>query len=659
MGTPSLCIREYTPPIYPYTGDDAWPCRLRPRACISFKTNPFTLATQLLSQKPEKPASWRDARRSGEPQAQRPKEACVNRFRIYSLIRLGIPGILSAALGFLIAGCGSNTQVGTIQITPATQSLAAGQTAQFTATGIIGHGKHPASNEDVTTTVSWTSNAPAVATVSATGLATGVSAGTATITASMPGGISATAAVTVTGGGSVSGNSDIVKLDVIPGSQSVASPTQTSQFIAIGTNTSGGTIDLTQQATWSSSAVQIATIGANSGLATGVGQGSSTITALFTNPDKTVVTGSAAFQVIGGATEQVTALAIYPNAQSTTALDQQTQFFVLGTAGSSGLQFDVTGKVAWTSSNTQVVTIGTNGNGTPGLATSVGSGSSTITATYTNADSSKIVTTATYTATIGAAQEDLLSIQVVPGDTTVSNKGMTEQFLAFGTYSKTPTVRDITNSVTWVSTSLEVASIDSCGAPSSGPGLGVCPGGGTGPVGPSGGLPGEYAGLTTAQGYEGVSVIYAVDNTSNSDGTVVLSNPVTFTCQVPNSNPPVCDQSVPTPQFATLTVYIAGEQTAPSGEYVTAPSGTGTPNLIHCGREYSGAGGQVCTGTYAVGSTVKVTENLAAGSTYFGGWSTGSACAEAGNPPNLTTLATTQTCTVTLNGNATVGVIFY
>lgn len=583
----------------------------------------------------------------------------MNRYRIYSLNRLSIHGVLIAALGLLIGGCGSNTQVGTIQITPATQSLAAGQTAQLTATGIIGHGQHPASNEDVTTTVTWTSNAPAIATVSSTGLATGVSAGTAAITASMPGAISATAAVTVTGGGSVSTNSDIVKLDVIPGSQSVASPTQTSQFIAIGTNAAGGTIDLTQQATWSSSAVQIATIGANSGLATGVGQGTSTITALYTNSDKTVVTGSATFQVIGGTTEQITALTIYPNAQSTTALDQQTQFFVLGTAGSSGLQFDVTSKVAWTSSNTQVVTVGTNGNGTPGLATSVGSGSSTITATYTNADSSKIVATATYTATIGAAQEDLLSIQIVPGDSTVSNKGMTEQFLAFGTYSKTPTVRDITNSVTWISTSLEVASIDSCGAPSSGPGLGVCPGGGTGPVGPSGGLPGEYAGLATAQGYEGNSVIYAVDNTSNSDGTVVLSNPVTFTCQVPNSNPPVCDQSVATPQFATLTVYIGGDQTAPSGEYVTAPSDTKTPNLIHCGREYSGAGGQVCTGTYAVGSTVTVTENLSAGSNYFGGWSTGSNCAEAGNPPNLTTLATTQTCTVTLNGNATVGVIFY
>jgi hypothetical protein len=285
-----------------------------------------------------------------------------------------------------------------------------------------------------------------------------------------------------------------------------------------------------------------------------------------------------------------------------------------------------------------------------------------------------VIATAQLSVTVGAAQEPLLSIQVVPGDTTVSNKGMTAQFYAFGTYSTTPTVRDITNSVTWISTSAEVASIDSCGAPSSGPGQGVCPGGGTGPVGPSGGLPGEYAGLATAQGYEGGSVVYAVDTTSNTDGTVVLSNPVTFTCMVPNSNPPYCDQSVATPQFATLTVYIAGDQTfvpdlqqigadgLPWGEDVTAPSDTNTKDLIHCGRQWAtvgGKGGQVCTGTYAVGSKVTLTENLPAGSTSFGGWSTGSACAEAGNPPDYSILAKTTTCTVTLTGNATAGVIFY
>jgi hypothetical protein len=577
----------------------------------------------------------------------------------------------AVALGLigLFVGC-SATEVDVIQISPATQSLAVGQTAQFTATGVIGHGQHPTTNENVTGMVVWTSSAPAVATISAAGLATAVSPGTTTITASMAGfggTITSTAAVTVTSSGVAgSAGTDVVSIAVIPGAQSVASPNETTQFIAIGTNSAGATQDMTNQVTWNSSSTQIATVGATTGLATSVSQGTATITAIFANSDKTVATGTATFQVVGGTSEQVTALAIYPGSQSLTQA-QTTQFFVVGTQGALGLQVDETASVVWSSSDTNVATIGTAGSGTPGLATAVGQGSTTITATFTNPDKSVVVATATLTGSIGAAQEKLLSINIVPGSTTVSNKGMTAQFLAFGTYSTTPTVRDITNSVTWFSSTPEVAEVDSCGSASTGPGVGVCPSGGSGPPGPSGGLPGEYAGLATAMGYEGDSVIYAVDNTTNPDGTVVLSNPITFTCDLAGSNPPVCVQAVPTPQFATITVFIAGEQTAPSGEYITAPSDTNTPNLIHCGREYSGAGGQVCTGTYEVGSKVTLTENLVTGSQYFGGWSTGSGCVDPVTLAPLTPaqLATSTTCTVSVNntgtlaGNISVGAIFY
>src|ERR1700676_1338663 len=156
----------------------------------------------------------------------------------------------AVALGLigLFVGC-SATQVDVLAISPATQSLAVGQTAQFTAMGTIAHGKHPSSNANVTGIVSWTSNAPAVATVSATGLATAVSPGTTTITASMQGfggTISTTATVTVTGTTGSAG-SDIVSIAVIPGAQSVASPNQTTQFLAIGTNSGGGTVKMTNQ----------------------------------------------------------------------------------------------------------------------------------------------------------------------------------------------------------------------------------------------------------------------------------------------------------------------------------------------------------------------------------------------------------------------------
>lgn len=543
--------------------------------------------------------------------------------------RFSVRALLLAILIVPFFGCGSSTTVDSITISPATVTLGTGSTAQLTATGTIGHGSHPAGSQNITTTVAWASSAEAVATVSSAGVVSGVGAGTATITASLQGygGLitSNAATVTVTGGGGGKATGNLATLSIIPSAQSVASPGQTSQLIAIGTTTSGATENLTGQVSWSSSSASIAQV-SSSGLVTGEGQGSATITAIYTNADTTIVTGTATFTVLGGAAEQVTALTVYPNTQAATSQAQTTQFFVLGTEG-SGLQFDVTGQVAWSSSDTAVVSVGTAGNGTPGLATAVGNGSATITATFTNQDSSKVVGTATYTVTIGPAQEPLLSINIVPGGITVSNKGMTGQYLAFGTYSTTPTVRDLTNQVQWISLLPEVASID------------------------SGGVTGEIGGLATAQGYTGSSVIYA--EATNPDGTVVLSNPQTFICKDPVSG--VCDQGIAHPQLATITVYNAGENT--TTWLVTAPSDTGTPNLIHCGPG-SKSGGSVCTGTYETGSTVVLTESPTGSG--FGGWSSGDGVAGVGCVPAAgTTLANSPTCTITLSGDTSVGAIFY
>ena len=537
--------------------------------------------------------------------------------------------LLPFAVALIVAGC-TNPLVISLAVSPTAQTLPVGQTAQFTATGTYGHGSnHPSSTQDETNQVTWSSSSPSVATISATGLATAVAPGTTTITASINGFtglVRATSTLTVTGSGVGTGTtptSDVTSITVIPGSQSVAAPGGVATFIPIGTESTGTTINLTGEVAWASSSSQIATID-STGTATAVSQGSTTITAVYTNADKTVATGTASFQVLASASEKVTALTIFPGTQSATSLGQQGQFTVLGTEG--GVQYDLTGQVVWTSSMPSVATIDTAPSATPGLVTAKAAGSTTIEATYTNKDGSQVVATAGYSVTAGTSPEPLLSINVVPSGTTVSTKGMTGQYLAFGAFSTPPLVRDITNEVTWLSLLPEVASIN------------------------SGGTPGEQAGLATAQGYTGNTVIYAEDTKSNPDGSVVLSNAQTFTCKDPTTN--VCDPGPATPQFATITVFVEGENTSPTGEYITAPSDTGTANLIHCGPDWSGSGGQVCTGTYAVGSTVTLTENLPAGSTYFGGWSSGSDCAES-NP------TTSTTCTVTLTGNASVGVIFY
>jgi uncharacterized protein YjdB len=192
-----------------------------------------------------------------------------------------VQGVLVLCLSTAVVGC-STSGLDSVQITPTTQSVAVGQTAQFNAVGTFGNAKH-ATTGDITSSVTWNSSVPSVATINASGVATAVGPGTTTITAggtAYNGPTSASATLTVTGSAGGTAGGSIVSISVIPGSQSVASPSETSQFIAIGTTSSGATQNLTNQVAWSSSSTQIATVGATTGLATGVGQGTATIAAL-------------------------------------------------------------------------------------------------------------------------------------------------------------------------------------------------------------------------------------------------------------------------------------------------------------------------------------------------------------------------------------------
>src|SRR5580692_56715 len=226
--------------------------------------------------------------------------------------------LLVIALVLPIAGC-TNSQVDTIAVTPATESLSVGQTAQLAATGTTGHGSnHPSTTSDVTDLATWTSSSPAVASVNSTGLVTALTAGTTTITASLngfTGNISAASTVTVgasTGTGTVSGS--VSSLTIIPGSQSVAVPSETTQFLAIGTTSTGATVNLTNQVAWSTSSTQIATIGGSTGLATALTQGTVTVIALYNSGGSTIA-GTASFSVSAGSSEQYTAVTLVPGSE--------------------------------------------------------------------------------------------------------------------------------------------------------------------------------------------------------------------------------------------------------------------------------------------------------------------------------------------------------
>ncbi len=153
--------------------------------------------------------------------------------------------------------------VASVAVTPATDSIQAGQTAQLTATPMDAGGNALSGRA-----VAWASSNTSVATVSASGLVAGVAAGSATITATSEG-QSGSAAVTVT-------QVPVASVTVSPPSASVAVGSAV-QLSAVARD-AGGNILAGRSMTWSTSNPLIATVSA-AGLAAGIAAGSAMITA--------------------------------------------------------------------------------------------------------------------------------------------------------------------------------------------------------------------------------------------------------------------------------------------------------------------------------------------------------------------------------------------
>jgi uncharacterized protein YjdB len=179
-----------------------------------------------------------------------------------------------------------------IAVAPVNASITAGNTQPFTATGTYSDG----STQDLTTTTTWSSLAPGVATIASTGLATGVAAGTSTVSATT-GSITGSTMLTVLA-------PVLVSIAVTPGNASIAAG-NTQQFTATGTYNNGSTQDLTSTATWSSSAPATATIGSapgSQGLATAAAVGTTTIGATSGAINgSTTLTVTAGFVLTGSA----------------------------------------------------------------------------------------------------------------------------------------------------------------------------------------------------------------------------------------------------------------------------------------------------------------------------------------------------------------------
>jgi uncharacterized protein YjdB len=237
----------------------------------------------------------------------------------------------------------------------------------YTATGTYSDG----SNQNISTAVTWTSSDSSVASVSNFGQVTGQSPGTATITARQ-GSISGVASLLVE-------SSPIISLQITPAQATVAQQTGV-QFSAIGTFADGSTQDLTSSASWTSSPASVATVnntGGTIGLATGLAPGTATITALFAGQ-----VGTTSLTVTNTTLISVTVTPSDPSI----ALGSSQRFAATGNF-SDGTTENLTTQVTWTSSSVGVATINQSG-----LANSVATGTTTITASMNGVSGSTTLT---------------------------------------------------------------------------------------------------------------------------------------------------------------------------------------------------------------------------------------------------------------------------
>ena len=256
-----------------------------------------------------------------------------------------------------------------IAVTPSNTSVPLGLSQAFTAAGTYTNG----TTQDLTSAVTWSSSAAAVASVSnaagSRGVATALANGSTTINATFPGsGVSGSTGLTVT-------PAQLVSLVVTPGDPSL--PLGLSQaFSATGTYTNGTTHDLTTAVTWSSSAPAVATIsnaGGSRGAATALATGSTTINATFPGSG---VSGSTGLTVTPA---QLVSLAVTPGNPSL-PLGLSQAFTATGTY-TNGTTQDLTAAVTWSSSAAAVTTI-SNAADSHGVATALALGSASVTALH-------------------------------------------------------------------------------------------------------------------------------------------------------------------------------------------------------------------------------------------------------------------------------------